>query len=150
MRKVLKDDQVNIRTQGARLFLMEHASICVSPQGYILLARHLDNPDFARYNRFDIIRRWRPPGWSIHPNRPQQADGSLRTCGCVCEGAFFSPSHCPIRMLLQTSTEERPGCLFHENVNDPGVREGSRSAMGYYFRHAADSDSFSMRNPGDE
>ena len=47
--------------------------------------------------------------------------------------------HCPICTLLQASTDERLGYLFHENVNDPGVREELRSSMGYCSRHAADA-----------
>jgi hypothetical protein len=48
----------------------------------------------------------------------------------------FSLGHCPLCHLVSEATALRLRFLFHESVNDPGIREELRASLGYCSHHA--------------
>lgn len=53
--------------------------------------------------------------------------------------AALQSEGCPICRLVAINTQRRLQFLFHESVNDPGVRTQMRAALGFCRRHAAEA-----------
>jgi hypothetical protein len=54
----------------------------------------------------------------------------------------FAPGYCPLCYLVAVGTERHLRFLFHESVNDPGIREELRASLGYCARHTSDAARF--------